>query len=149
MITLLFTLFTFLLLSSPTWAEHKGTELLKRDGLFYYPSHKEPVNGRVVVRYENGQKHFEGTYKDGRRDGLWIEWWENGQKRGEGTYKDGRADGPWKSWCGNGQKHSQSTYRDDNPDGPWMLWYEDGQKRGEGTYTVSYTHQTLPTNREV
>ena len=91
MITLLFTLFTFLLLSSPTWAEHKGTELLKRDGLFYYPSHKESVNGRVVVRYENGQKHFEGTYKDGLEDGVFTEWDKQGNIIRKKIYKNGEG----------------------------------------------------------
>jgi len=40
--------------------------------------------------YENGQKEYEGTYKDGKLDGKWTDWYENGQKKYEGIYKDGK-----------------------------------------------------------
>jgi len=39
--------------------------------------------------YENGQKKWEATYKDGKVVGKWTYWYENGQKRWENTYKDG------------------------------------------------------------
>ena len=45
--------------------------------------------------YKNGQKSYEATYKDGRKDGLYTGWYKNGQKRYEGTYKDGEKDGKW------------------------------------------------------
>ena len=32
---------------------------------------------------------FEGTYKEGKKDGLWTYWYENGQKMEEETFKDG------------------------------------------------------------
>jgi antitoxin component YwqK of YwqJK toxin-antitoxin module len=37
----------------------------------------------------NGQKDYEGTYKDGKEDGLHTKWYENGQKKLEVTYKNG------------------------------------------------------------
>ena len=39
--------------------------------------------------YENGQKGYEGTFKDGIEDGLMKTWHENGQKWGEINYNDG------------------------------------------------------------
>ena len=39
--------------------------------------------------HENGQKRGEGTFKDGKVNGLRTNWHENGQKWAEGTYKDG------------------------------------------------------------
>ena len=41
--------------------------------------------------YENGQKKYEGNFKDGEQDGLHTEWYENGQKIYEVTYKDGEV----------------------------------------------------------
>ena len=32
---------------------------------------------------------MEYTYKDGKEDGLWTQWYENGQKDEEITYKNG------------------------------------------------------------
>ena len=40
---------------------------------------------------EDGQKRSEGPYKDGKPDGLHVQWYENGKKRGEGTFKDGKV----------------------------------------------------------
>ena len=35
------------------------------------------------------KKVEEGTYKDGKLDGLYTSWYENGQKQIEVTFKDG------------------------------------------------------------
>ena len=52
------------------------TTLIERDGLYTH-------------WYDNGQKWYELTIKDGEFDGLYTNWYENGQKRFEGTYEDG------------------------------------------------------------
>ena len=49
----------------------------------------EPYSGQAVWYYDNGQKKYERTYKDGKLDGKWTWWHNNGQKRYERTYKDG------------------------------------------------------------
>jgi protein-export membrane protein SecD len=100
--------------------------------------HKKSRTGIEKVKYEeyykNGQKYEEGTYKDGKQDGLYTVWHENGQKRLEGTYKDGEQDGKWVEWYENGQKEEEGTYKDGEQDGKWVEWYENGQKEEEGTY---------------
>jgi sulfatase modifying factor 1 len=45
-----------------------------------------------------------GTYKDGKRDGLWTTWYDNGQKKDEGTYKDGKSIGKWTYWYEDGRE---------------------------------------------
>ena len=61
----------------------------------------------VIVWYKNGQKRSEINYKDGKWDGLWIEWYENGQ-RSEINHKDGKRDGLWIEWYENFQKRKES-----------------------------------------
>ena len=39
--------------------------------------------------HNNGQKFFEGSYKDEKPDGKWTFWKKNGQKEEELNYKDG------------------------------------------------------------
>jgi antitoxin component YwqK of YwqJK toxin-antitoxin module len=39
--------------------------------------------------YENGQMKSEGTYKDGKLNGLVTSWYENGKKKYDVTFKDG------------------------------------------------------------
>ena len=64
-----------------------GDQLELRDGLFYFKG--EPFTGVAVKKYDNGQKEWEATLKDGKKHGLWTEWYENGQKVFEATFKDG------------------------------------------------------------
>ena len=110
MTILLLTFLSVLLLNTPVWAEHQGTVPIQREGLWYYPFHEDPANGRVVEWYGNGQKKVEGRMKDGRKDGLWTSWHANGQKNAEGTFKDGKEDGPWIEWHKNGQKLAEHNY---------------------------------------
>jgi len=78
---------------------------------------------KCVEYYPNGKKRLEGTYKDGKRDGLWTRWHENGQMKVKGTFKDGEQDGLWTSWWENGQKKEEGTWKDDYEDGLWTDWY--------------------------
>jgi antitoxin component YwqK of YwqJK toxin-antitoxin module len=64
-----------------------GDQLRFRDGLYTYRG--EPFTGVAVDKHDNGQKQYEGTWKDGKQHGLWTYWYENGQKKMESTYKDG------------------------------------------------------------
>ena len=86
--------------------------LVSKDGLYYAPGSDKPYSGESVLYYESGQKMSEGTWKDGKEDGLWTWWHENGQKRSEVTYKDGERDGKYNYWHYNGQKENERTYKD-------------------------------------
>lgn len=59
--------------------------------------HKETQTGIEKVKYEayhyTGRKASEGTYLNGKEDGLWTYWYENGQKGSEVTYTDGKEGG--------------------------------------------------------
>ena len=67
--------------------------------------HKETQTGIEKVKYEayhyTGRKASEGTYLNGKEDGLWTYWYENGQKRWEGTVKNGKRKGLWTYWYEN------------------------------------------------
>jgi len=45
---------------------------------------------------------YEGSYKDGKEDGLWTWWYENRQKRTVRTYNDGKLMNSEKCWDKNG-----------------------------------------------
>ena len=68
-----------------------------------------------------GKKEFEGSYKEGKKDGLWTNWYENGQKSSEITYK-------------NGKQYIIRTYKDGKREGFWTWWYANGQKFYEDVY---------------
>ena len=135
------------------------TTLNYRDGVYYTKDTNKPYSGPVfslirkglnkresiledgkMITYKefewhrNGQKEVEVTYKDGKREGLFIEWFVNGRKDSESTYKNGVRDGLYTGWHKNGQKRVEGTYKDGEPDGLVTWWHENGQKEKEGTY---------------
>ena len=48
------------------------TTLIERDGVFYTKDTNKPYSGAVFSLHKDGQKWEEGTYKDGKQDGLWT-----------------------------------------------------------------------------
>ena len=97
--------------SSPEPINYEET-LNERDGVFYTKDTNEPYSGPVFSLYHDGQKEFEGTYKNGEFDGISTGWYENGQKEIEATFKDGKEDGLWTSWYENGQKKGEGIFKD-------------------------------------
>ena len=78
--------------------------------------------------YKNGQKRYEGNYKGGKLIDL-IEWYKNGQKKVEGTWKDGRREGVYTTYYKNGQKSSDETFKDGKEISS-TRWNEDGSLKG-------------------
>ena len=49
-------------------------------------------------------KKAERTYKNGKPDGLWVSWHKNGQKSWEGNFKEGEeVEGSAKYWNSKGE----------------------------------------------
>ena len=64
-----------------------------------------------------------------------IRWYENGNKHYEVTYKDGIEIGKHESWLDDGTKEWEYYYNDDGTRDSTKLitrWYESGQKWYEG-----------------
>ena len=54
---------------------------------------------------KRGQKKSEGKFKDGKPDGLGVEWYENGKKRMETNWKEGKlVEGSEKFWNSKGEE---------------------------------------------
>ena len=116
-------------------------ELVKKGDIFYTKDTNKPYSGPVFSLYKNGQKGYEGIFKDGEQDGKWTSWWRNGQKGAEETYKGvdeighPLQQGKWTEWYENGQKNVEGTYKDGEEIGStrWE-YYSNGQKKSETTY---------------
>ena len=60
------------------------------DGLYYKAGDPAPYNGSAVLTYANGQRKFEGFFKNGLRDGTCVAWYANRKKQREGKFQDGQ-----------------------------------------------------------
>jgi len=95
------------------------------------------LNGPYIEYFENSRDiTAKGNYKDGKRDGYWEFFDTPGKKRlGEKeTYKDGRLHGPWVGYYDNGQLYSEGIYKDGEKDGPWVSYKKNGKLMDKGIY---------------
>ena len=115
-----------LLLPITTFGETMD-DLVKRDGLYYKEFTDVPFTGKTTGATQ-------GTIRNGKREGIWVEYHDNGQLRSKGTLKDGKWDGPWVLYYENGQLWFKGTYKDGKWDGPWVQYHDNGQLRSKGTY---------------
>lgn len=87
----------------------------------------------------NGQgKGLEGNYVNGKKNGVWKEWWcvrdyPNVLKY-EGSYIDGKANGYWKHYYENGKVEKEGNYTDESMTGEWKFYSAEGTLTKTGTY---------------
>ena len=103
------------------------------------------LNGKRTMWHDNGQKMYEGNFKNDKRDGQHTWWYENGQIESEGNYKNDWEDGKWTNWYENGQIKQEGNYKtpffglydffDFGRGGKWTNWYENGQIKSEKYYS--------------
>ena len=76
-----------------------------------------PVSGNIYKIFKD-KKTSLGILQNGKKEGLWTDWYKNGQKKFEGN-NIGRnknhnpiRDGLWTFWEKDGQKVKEVTYKD-------------------------------------
>jgi len=88
--------------------------------------------------YANGQLKEEPSFKDGVRDGEWIQYFESGKKKSEEMYANAKPNGLWTTWHESTfKKESERTYRRGNLDKGFREWWENGKIKTEGQYLVN------------
>ena len=103
--------------------------LVEKDGLMYNPDTKELYSGKVFKNHMGGEKEFEGSYKDGKKDGLWITWFENGLS----NFK-------YFTYYRNGKKEQEQLYKDEKLSFT-IGWYENGKIKSQGKKWTPKTGQ--------
>jgi antitoxin component YwqK of YwqJK toxin-antitoxin module len=131
---------------------------------YHYNTRDKIEKVKNVDYYENGQRSREGSFKDGKLDGVMTSWYEKGKKKGEGTYKDGEKDGIWTKWDKNdgkvykgkftnlkdknidrsslngsyfsyfGDNIGHRNLKDGEINGLVIIWHPSGEKKLEATY---------------
>ena len=78
--------------------------------------------------FDDGKPDKQGTFVNGKPDGLQIFWHTNGVKSVEWYHKEGIPHGNSKSYYMNGQLHQEGSYDMGRQIGEWAEWDEDGNK---------------------
>lgn len=116
-------------------------------------------NGEYLYWNPNGNIRIKGAYNNGKKDGLWTEFFitgqqiyqttnfSNGLKNGEfkeyllngnltifGNYKNHLKDGKWEYYFENEQLDMSGPFQDDLQHGDWKFYYPNGQLYYEGNF---------------
>lgn len=90
--------------------------------------------------YANGKIKTEATYnKEGKKEGLCIEYYEDGVKKAEIPYNNGMREGELKVYYKSGNIKSKHDFKEDKEEGKFFLFYENGEIKKEGFYVNGKT----------
>ena len=78
------------------------------DGLVYKKFTSDPFTGFTTPSSENPSK---GSYKKGKKHGVWETFHDNGLLETKGTYKDKEKHGVWKYFNEDGFWERTDTYK--------------------------------------
>ena len=101
--------------------------LIDKDGIKYHPETKELYSGEITISWLEQKKGIEGSYKNGKKDGLWTIWYTNGRKWSENAYREGELYGLSTNWDRKRKMDSQSIYKDGELISQ-KCWDEDGNE---------------------
>jgi len=96
------------------------------------------VKRHVAEYHDNGAPRLVTFYKYHGSDSLLVreEWYyPDSALRLEGSYAEGKKDGVWKAWYQDGTPWSIGEFRNGLSDGFRMVYHENGQLYYEGNYT--------------
>ena len=74
-----------------------GKQIVEKDGISYSILSNEPYDGAVINFFSNGQLDYKGSFKNGRKEGIWVGYYLDGQLRFKGRYKNGKRHGRWET----------------------------------------------------
>jgi len=120
-----FTLF-FCLTSSVGWSKTMD-DLFEIKGIYYNKFTEVPFTGKI-----NGKTT--GYFKNGKRDGFWLNYWKNGQLQSKINYKNGKLEGSWISYHDNGKLRDKGQYKDGLKEGSWFSYFGNGQLSSKVNY---------------
>lgn len=90
--------------------------------------------GIISERYADGKPFLWKTLKNGKAEGLWLEWYSDGTLRYRAYWKNNMGDGKWEYFHPNGQLRSESFYIEDRAFGIYRSYYENGQLQTDATF---------------
>ena len=109
---------------------------LQMEGL-YKDSACKISSGRF--RYFHPTRFIEstGTYRDGKKQGLWLHYYSDGIMEDSTVYDNGNPVGIRLSWYHNGYLSDSASY---NPDGSGIhvFWFDNGNPSAAGRYAPGY-----------
>jgi antitoxin component YwqK of YwqJK toxin-antitoxin module len=131
-----------LVLSAPPLACPPGTEprgAAPSEGYDEWCEGKDPYgqpwrHGPARTWYDDGGLWTEESFREGQRDGPYLEHHRGGRKAREGTYARGQKAGRWTIWFPTGVVEEESTWKDGIRQGAFTAYWPSGKPRTVGRH---------------
>ena len=91
-------------------------------------------NGKGILYYKNGNKRYDGLWKNNICDGEGTLFNINGTKKHEGLIKNGVVEGKGIIYYDNGKIKYEGDIKDDKSNGKGKEYYENGNLKYEGDF---------------
>lgn len=158
MLNSLITLMGFCVAAGPTSTRiacPPGTRLVtQKEGSFCVRVAIGKRHGPALFVHGNGRPLAAGRFADGRKEGVWVQWYRSGRVWTRETFRRGLRHGPAEQHHPSGHKAWSGTYRNGLPHGTWQLFDRHGRRTGRGAYrlgsrvgTWTFYHPHLGTKR--
>ena len=98
-------------------------------------------NGNYFHWNPNGNMRIKGNYKNGKKEGLWMEYFITGQQVYQIiNYKNGLKHGEFKEHLKDGKLIIWGNYNNHNKEGKWEYYFENGQLDMVGSFKNDIQH---------
>lgn len=101
--------------------------------------------GVIQESYSDGKPRLWKELRNGKAEGLWLEWHTNGAVRFRSWWRAGKGDGRWEYFYPSGRLRSESTFSADEPVGLEREYYENGVVKAERIYVNGKQHGVAST----
>lgn len=124
-------------LACPPGTEHRGG--VPPEAYEEWCEGKDPAGGPrregpARVYYDDGGVWREESFREGWRDGPFVEWHRSGRKATEGAFARGEKNGPWRIWYESGALEEEAEWRDGVRHGRFAAYWPNGQRRSSGRH---------------
>ncbi|HTN52038.1 MAG TPA: hypothetical protein VML50_06515 [Anaeromyxobacter sp.] len=91
-------------------------------------------DGPARTWYDDGAPWIEETWREGERDGPFLELHRNGKKAREGAFVHGRKAGRWRTWYESGELEEDSWFVGGVRQGEFASYFPNGRRRTLGRH---------------
>ena len=98
----------------------KWEDLVHREGIFYKKFSLVPFTGKITGKTQ-------GSFRNGKKEGMWVSYFENGQASQKDEYKNGKREGLYADYYRNGQLLQSGQHKNGKSYGLWVTYKQNGQ----------------------
>lgn len=95
------------------------------DYRFYKKFTDTPFTGNIIGIHQ-------GYMKNGRKEGVWVQYWEIGRLRNKGSMEDGKRTEEWIFYWDNGQYRNKINFINGKEEGLYVEYDKDGNIDSKG-----------------